>query len=117
MGGLSIREVGTNLWTMVHHLPSPWLVNVRPEDVGYFFSDQCLNFGDWDHRWPTILLQEERLRIIGSSDLVWSAELTEEEGHYAPIMDGLRGNDRYKDRKPHNLAGGRLVMSLRAEPC
>lgn len=112
-GGLSIRRIAPGLWTLIHHLHSPWLCWFTDEDIAYW--KVIGNFGVWDHAWPTMLVEQDRLRIVGSSDLVWNAELTQAGGHYAPKIAGHAGNDGYHAFDPHNLEMGRVVMTLTAE--
>ncbi len=113
-GSLSLRRIGSGLYTLIHHLHSPWLCWFTDVDIAYWKA--IGNFGVYDHAWPTLLVEQDRLRIVGSSDLVWNAEMTQAGGHYAPKIPGMMGNDRTHAIDPHNLANGRVVMTLRAEP-
>lgn len=83
--GISIREISAGLYSVTHRLPTCWLARFTKEDVA-FFQRNTQGRGLWDHAWPQMLIQSGRHRVIGSSDAVFIAELTDTNTHNVPLM-------------------------------
>lgn len=88
-----------------HQMPSPFLVNFMESDLRGFETWKGMTppaFGEWDHNWPTDLLNQTRLRYIGGSDAACMLEVTEAGANMPPI------NSRCGLEKPNDnpeLAG------------
>jgi hypothetical protein len=69
-----------------HHMPSPFLVNFIAKDLVVWQNKGKPGFGFWDHDWPTFLLEDQRLRWIGSSDAAFMAEVTDATANCGELM-------------------------------
>lgn len=119
-GGMSIRRIQDDLWTVVNHIPSPRLAYFTEYDRAYF--KQAASIGNWDHAWPTKLVPSingrgpvSRLRVIGSSDVFMLAERTEPGMNQEAPRSGMLANDWFYDRRPHNELCQSFVTTLRGE--
>lgn len=86
---LSSAETDTHTHTLLvsHHMPSPFLVNFIPKDYTGFSTWKGFTapaFGEWDHNWPQDLIDQGRLRYIGSSDAACLLEITEADKNVPP---------------------------------
>lgn len=95
--GLSIRKIG-NIYSVIHNLPSPYLLNFMEEDYKYF---QNRIYNHIDKTWPRQLLKRNRLKLVASSDLFFMVELTldTEERN----MKEHKFNDYYRKKEDRNL--------------
>lgn len=83
-GGVSWRKVANHTYLLQHLLPSPFFVNFKMEDILFFQSVFARGFGAWDHKWPSLLLEQQRLRVICSSDAAAMIEITDEDKNVPP---------------------------------
>ncbi len=86
IGGIAWEKCkGTDkTWTVMHALPTPYLMNFIPADKGFFQTSHDGSepvFGAIDHLFPMSLIKDQRQRWIGSSDVVCIAEVTKEEAN------------------------------------
>jgi hypothetical protein len=72
--GISYRKISSNLYTVTHNLPSPFVVFPVEED--YEFFCRCKDYNMWDREWLQLLVKKNRIKISGSSDLYFGVELT-----------------------------------------
>lgn len=124
-GGIMWRDITKNLYAVTHYLPAPFFVNFHESDLEFFkakhpFPHDKLTFALWDHLFPTKLIQEGRLRYIGSSDLACMIEATETEDNWPdhnPV--GIKNGDGYvkTTRLPvfHNMIHQQFVSCFRGE--
>lgn len=83
--GIGIRSIGNGIH-IVHHLqPTVWYARPTARDYAYFAARPTAR-GVWDHFWPEILAQEQRIRTVASSDAVFIAELTDAKTHNTELM-------------------------------
>lgn len=86
-GGILWRKNGGNVWTLQHRMPSPYLLNLRPEDITFFEMDKPEKRAAWgaiDHQWAEHLCESQRWRMLLSSDLGFMAEVTSPEDNVPP---------------------------------
>ena len=72
-GGAMWRYVGDGLYAVTCRVPTCFVANPVESDIT--FLKKC-GRGAWDHRWPTILMEENRHRLVASSDVAFVVELT-----------------------------------------
>ena len=71
--GLAVKKISEKTYSVVHSLPSPYFLNFTWEDYKFF---RRRNYNNIDKTWPRKLLKENRLKIVGSSDVFFMIELT-----------------------------------------
>lgn len=72
--GVMWEKVSDGLYSVTHRVPTPYLASFIGLDHA-FWQEQA-TFGSYDHRWPSELVRQGRLRTPGSSDLCMIAEIT-----------------------------------------
>jgi hypothetical protein len=122
-GGISWQWIDYGLAAVTHYLPAPFMVNFVESDLGFFkakheFPNDKLTFALWDHLFPTKLIQEGRLRYIGSSDAACMIEVTEDDANIPPVNpEGKTNADGYvKEQMLQNLILKQFVSVFRGEP-
>ncbi len=83
VGGILWRRLSPTVVTLQHRMPSPYLVNFMQSDLENFRAAEA--FGNWDHGWSVKLIEEERHRMILSSDVCFMAEVTSPECNVPPM--------------------------------
>jgi hypothetical protein len=120
-GGISWDEIEPKLYAVTHFLPAPFLVNFIADDLTFFkakheFPHDKLTFALWDHFFPSKLIQEGRLKYIGSSDIACMIEVTEAEANIPPNNpDGVKNIDGYVKHTLHNHIHKQFVATFRGE--
>ena len=115
VGGISWSYLDENLYSVCHALPTPYLINFVPEDAVYFRNQ--IHFGVLDHSWPgDVLVDSERMRVIGSSDAAFMVEVTEPDQNIPPL-EYYRADepDRFWRTLKHNKINKMYRVILRGE--
>ena len=99
--GISIRQISTNIYSVIHNLPSVDIIKYLDQDLVFFNNSKTYN--SWDKTWTRFLLKENRVKIIGSSDLVFKVEITSNKQHSAVTSPDLLNNDKYLTRNKRHL--------------
>jgi hypothetical protein len=114
----AIRKLSDELYTYTFHAPTPMLFFFEESDLA-FFSRFIWNFHLLDHIWPSMLIAQNRWRVMASSDLFFVAELNpadvESELHMPPVRDGMLYNDDYDQEHLHGRIHQTMLMTLRRE--
>jgi len=82
-GGILWRTVRPGVIAMQHRMPSPFLLNLLPEDTQYF-SKKEQEWGAIDHNWAEALMNAGRWRYALSSDIGFMAEVTDVDQNVPP---------------------------------
>lgn len=81
--GVSWKQVDDDLYEIIHRLPTPYLMHFNPKDYDYFEASP--GFGNIDHTWPgDILIEHDRQKYVGASDLAFMVEITENNKNIPP---------------------------------
>ena len=72
--GVSYRKISNSLITVTSNMPTTYVVIPYLEDVDFFKKSGTFN--DWDRGWLDLLLKKNRLKVCGSSDIFFCAEIT-----------------------------------------
>lgn len=113
IGGFETKDFG-KMKTVRHYLPSPFFAKFLHSDIEFFKKRHDgfpPGFGLWDHKWPTELLENHRLRFIGSSDLACMIEVTKPDNNTVPIRPGIG----YHRKEFHNNILSQVVSVFRGE--
>jgi hypothetical protein len=89
--GISIRKITDKHYAVVHAIPSPMIFHLNSSDVDYLKS---AGYGNIDRGLSKRLYDEQRIKLVGSSDIAFFIELTRPETNMPPINSGKRYNDR-----------------------
>lgn len=109
--GVCWQKIEDNLYSVVHRLPTPYLMYFTDEDLQYFKIQS--GFGHFDHRWPgDILMKRGRQRTITSSDVAFMIEITEPEKNISNIPGDK--NDFWQHHY-HNEINKQILVTLRGE--
>jgi hypothetical protein len=81
-GGVKWQRLSEKQIEVTHLLPTIYLAHFREEDLKHF--KLCISFGDWDHVWPSMLVQQNRQRFIKDSDRCFIVEVTEKDKNVPP---------------------------------
>lgn len=115
MSGVVLRPVEGGY--IVHHrLPTPYMVNVMPGD-GEALERCGKDQGGWDHVWPSTLFEQDRWRVVGSSDLCFAVELTPADVNIPPCAPGPRPGqlDDYIGWREHHKVNRCFISFWRGE--
>ena len=105
-GGISIRKINDGTYSVIYNNVAPIIGHFTNDDLKY-----CARSGSsMDTRWPRLLFRQNRLKVVGSSDCVFLAEVTANDGRHIPAMkSGLLNNDKEgttrAGRLLHNFVG------------
>lgn len=112
--GVYWRKIDEGLYAVSHRLPSPYLYQPMEGDHKWMLEHPKL--AQYDHRFPSVLVDQQRQRVIGSSDAGFVAELTRRDvdAPEAELPDPFEP-DKYFLGFSHNKANRNLVAIWRAE--
>jgi hypothetical protein len=114
----ALRRISDDLYTYTFHAPTPILFTFEESDL-HFFERFLWNYSLLDHIWPTMLIAQNRWRVMASSDLFFLAELNHVEVetgvHTFPMQDGMLYNDDYEQEHLHGRIHQTILMTLRRE--
>lgn len=108
--GFSQRRITDKITTVVHNMPTVFLINPTSSDIS-FFKKTNYDVSEWDRGWLKKLIRENRLKVIGSSDLACIVEVTENT-----LNDGMLRRNSFDDRRfdqHHNDSCNMFVYALR----
>lgn len=104
VGGVMWRQIKKGLYSIQHRLPTNYLMHFTQSDLQFFTDPKryCV-FGDIDHLWPMKLIEEQRQRVVGSSDLAFICEVTDKQMNIPPNYPLDRNEpDRFWRNAYHN---------------
>jgi hypothetical protein len=114
--GVAWRRASGGLITVQHQMPSPFVVNFRESDLKEFERWKGVTppaFGEWDHNWPSKLIEEGRLRYIGSSDVAFMVEVTEADKNVPPLTDARTPHDQFFRDEPSVKIQKQFISTFR----
>ena len=89
--GISIRKLNSNSFAVIHNIPSVFLGKFKAVDLLFYHIYN--SFNEWDRKWQSLLLRENRLKICGSSELFFLLELTKDSDKIPTRKEGMLNND------------------------
>lgn len=88
VGGISWRRIAPKIIAVTHRLPTVYLADFIPSDISFFkqpHDNLPPTFGAYDHVWPSRLIEQQRQRMIGSSDAACILEVTKDDLNVPPV--------------------------------
>ena len=111
--GISWRKLNDSTYCVVHNMPVVILTQYTEKDKS--FLDEEDMFTTQDRGWQSILLKESRLKVVASSDLFFSFELTPDEVSKCPLKRNPRYNDELlSPQEIHNFACNSVLVTWRS---
>lgn len=113
ISGVTWRPLADGLYAVTHRMPSSYLMQPKRTDVKWFLDRP--KFGCYDHQMPQILVNQERQRVVGSSDAAFMVELTTKDTWCPPLYPTDSANpDRYRGDLSHHVVNRNVVCIWRA---
>lgn len=85
IGGVSWQYLDKETISVCHRLPTVYLADFQEQDLKYF--ENRIGFGSYDHEWPSDhLINQERMRFVGSSDACFICEITDAGANIPPVQ-------------------------------
>lgn len=117
VGGISWRRLGPKIIGVTHRLPTVYLAEFQPSDLSFFrqpHDNLPPTFGCYDHVWPSELIQQQRQRVIGSSDAACVLEVTKEDLNVPPIYPtNSHEPDAFYRNQHHNIINRQYLYIMR----
>ncbi len=108
--GSSIQSIADKLWSVCFRIPTVFLAKFEADDLR-----ELSQFDHWDWEWPSFLIENNRYKYIGSSDMFFAVELTKVRENIPAIKhDGL-WNDEFRVCKKHGEINKNFLSILRGE--
>lgn len=112
IGGVSWEKLDQSTYAVKHLLPTPYLCDFTNEDLDFFIK--ASGIGVIDHVWPSLLVQQDRLKYVGSSDACFIVEITARDRNLPPVQLGA-DNSKFWKRHPHNAFNNQIACIFRSE--
>lgn len=112
-GGISLGQLTPRLITCLHHLPTVHLAYFESSDVEFFKS--AIDFGEWDQKWPAMLIASGRYRVMAGTDGCFMVELTHATKNLAKVQAGSAHDERHHRVAANNLVNSCIVNVLRRD--
>lgn len=119
-GGISWDEIAPGIYHVIHHLPTPYLTRFIDDDRKFFskaYKGVEPQYGMWDHEWPADqVVSKERQRHIGSSDVAFIIELTDEWNNHPLIsLKNIDFPTAYCREEYHNKMNRQYISVFRGK--
>jgi hypothetical protein len=114
--GVAWRELEPCVLAVQHQMPSPFIANFKESDLEDFKTWKGVTppaFGEWDHNWPSKLIEEGRLRYLGSSDLAFMVEVTEADKNVPPLEPAKTPHDLFFRTEPSVKMQKQFISTFR----
>ena len=112
IGGVSWEKLDEKTFSVKHLLPTPYFCDFTEDDLTFFETQSGI--GCIDHVWPSLLVQQNRMKYCGSSDACFVVEITERDKNLPPVQRGA-STDKFWRNHPHNLFNQQVACIFRSE--
>jgi hypothetical protein len=110
IGGVSWERLDEKTVSVKHLLPTPYFCDFTEDDLTFF--ETAAGIGVIDHVWPSMLVQQNRLKYVGSSDACFIVELTAHDKNLPPVQRGA-DTSKFWRQHPHNLFNDQIACIFR----
>ncbi len=115
VSGVSWQELEGDLYSITHWLPTVYLAHFNQNDWDFF--RKSVNFGVYDHVWPSMLVKARRQRFIASSEACFIVEITEKDKNVPPVwpgsVDSFWALETNQPDHEHNSYNRQIVSTFR----
>lgn len=122
-GAIQWQRLSDKITLVRHWIPAPFYVNFTQDDLDFFenFKEGYYNnhlylktFALWDHLWAAKVIEQGRLRLIGSSDAAMMIEVTDGDKNLPrPNPIHQTNKDGYILNQPHNHIQRQFISTIR----
>lgn len=112
IGGVSWEKLDEKMFAVKHLLPTPYFCDFTEEDLKFFETSPGI--GNIDHVWPSMLVNQERLKYCGSSDSCFIVEVTARDKNLPPVQRGADTTQFWR-KHPHNVFNKQIACIFRSE--
>jgi len=113
-GGIATRKLDKNNLAVIHNIPSVQLYSPTNDDISFY--KKRVTFSDNDHVWPHMLYRQSRLKVVGSSDIAFLVELTDDDDKTPDLTKDMRYNDEISiHNKPFCNYSNVIIHSWRSD--
>lgn len=106
--GSALQQIANKLWVATFRIPTVFMAKFNESDLEFL-----QRFDQWDHEWPTKLIDENRYKFVGSSDFFFAVELTSPQQNIPEVRDGQIWNDDFHVNRPHAEVNRNFVVTFR----
>lgn len=110
LGGIGWQKISDKIYAVQHFLPCPFVARYNSRDLEFF--EKAKMFRVIDHDWASMLMEDQRLKVLGSSDLAFAVEVTK-------LMDNCVGRSEqkreYHKSIQHNLFNKQIRYCFRSD--
>ncbi|MEE8382216.1 MAG: hypothetical protein V3R78_10140 [Thermodesulfobacteriota bacterium] len=106
--GSAVQKINKNLWSVSFRIPTVFLAKFERSDI-----EALPQFDYWDWEWPATLIDDKRYKFIGSSDMFFAVELTQEKENIPCTQAGMIWNDDFRVDKRHSEINRNFLAVLR----
>jgi hypothetical protein len=107
-GAISSNKFDQHHVSVIHNLPSIYLITPTKSDILFF--NRRVSYYIMDHLWQHLLMRESRLKVIGSSDIAFAMEITDDDDK-SPVSSFNMRNDRCVQNPPFAGATNSFICS------
>ena len=108
--GSSIQPIADKLWSVCFRIPTVFLAKFEQDDLR-----ELSQFDHWDWEWPAFLIENNRYKYIGSSDMFFAVELTKTKENIPAIKHDGQWNDEFRVHKKHGEINKNFLSILRGQ--
>lgn len=111
IGGVSWDRLDDKTLSVKHLLPTPYFCDFKEEDTKFF--EGSAGIGVIDHVWPSMLVQQGRIKYSGSSDACFVVEITDADKNLPTVIIG-QDTTKFWQNHPHNFFNNQIACIFRS---
>lgn len=112
IGGVSWKRMADDLYSVKHLLPTPYFCDFTEADLHFF--ETAPGIGSIDHVWPSLLVQQGRIKYLASSDAAFVIELTDSDKNLPAVARG-QDTSQFWQKHAHNIFFDQISAIFRGE--
>jgi len=110
ISGSATQQIADNLWAVTFRIPTVFLAKFDHCD-----KEALKRFDLWDHEWPATLIEQNRYKFIGSSDMFFAVELTAPANNIPGLAGNMTWNDGFHVSRLNGETNRNFLVILRGE--
>jgi hypothetical protein len=110
ISGSATQQIDHNLWAVTFRIPTVFLAKFDHCD-----KEALKRFDMYDHEWPATLIEQNRYKFTGSSDMFFAVELTDSLNNIPGLAGNMVWNDDFHVSKLHGETNRNFLVVLRGE--